>query len=64
MRLATEVTGGQSWLVKTNLGWLQDRSLRIQCLKFTDQSNPLLTVYRTGLRKKNDINRNKVIYNY
>ena len=60
----SEVTGKLSWQVKTNLGWLQDRSLRINCLKFTDQSNQLLNIYKTGLRKKNDINRNKVIYNY
>jgi len=52
------------WLVKSELGWLQDVSLRIQCVKFQDATNQLLTNYKQKLRKKHDINRNKLIYNY
>ena len=45
-------------------GWLEDRSLRVECAMFQDGTNTLLNTYKTKLRKKNDINRNKVIYNY
>lgn len=45
-------------------GWLEDKSLRVECAMFQDGTNTLLNTYKTKLRKKNDINRNKVIYNY
>ena len=53
-----------AWLVSSAQGWLEDRSLRVECVMFQDGTNTLLNTYKTKLRKKNDINRNKVIYNY
>ena len=59
-----DVTRGQAWLVSTGQGWLEDSSLRVECVKFQDGTNTLLNTYKNKLRKKNDINRNKVIVNY
>ena len=59
-----EVTRAGTWLVSSDQGWLGDTSLRVECVMFQDGTNSLLNTYKTKLRKKNDINRNKVIYNY
>ena len=40
------------------------RSLRLTCVLFEDKANPILNLYKSKLRKKNDHNRNVVIYNY
>ena len=56
--------GFRPWLVSSAQGWLEDKSLRVECAMFQDGTNTLLNTYKTKLRKKNDINRNKVIYNY
>ena len=62
-RVASDTGGGQ-WLVSSEQGWLPDHTLRIHCDTFSDGSNQLLNNYRQKLRKKNDINRNKLIYNF
>ena len=60
-----KVTGFQSWMVRSvQFGLLADSSLRLECVLFQDNSNVLLNTYKNKLRKANDINRNKVIYNY
>ena len=59
-----EVTRTITWLVSAKQGWLEDNSLAVECVMFHDGSNTLLNTFKTKLRKKNDINRNKVIYNY
>ena len=59
-----EVTRTITWLVSAKQGWLEDNSLVVECVMFQDGSNTLLNTFKTKLRKKNDINRNKVIYNY
>ena len=59
------ITASQSWMVRTaKFGLLADSSLRLECVLFKDNSNVLLNTYKNKLRKANDINRNKVIYNY
>ena len=64
-RLGELTMGRGAWQVRTGgQGWLEDRSLRVECAMFQDGTNTLLNTYKTKLRKKNDINRNKVIYNY
>ena len=64
MRKYLHIRGSRAWLVSSDQGWLEDRILRVECTKFQDGTNTLLNTYKTKLRKKNDINRNKVIYNY
>ena len=61
--LSEQVTR-QPWLISSDLGWLTDPGLRVECVQFQDGANKLLNNYKQKLRKKNDINRNKVIYNY
>ena len=59
------ITESQSWMVNSvKFGLLTDNSLRLECVLFQDSSNILLNTYKNKLRKANDINRNKVIYNY
>ena len=58
------ITGLKPWLVTSQSGLLLDNSLTVECVKFEDNSNSLLNTYKNNLRKTNDINRNKIIYNY
>ena len=58
------ITGFKPWLITSQSGLLLDSSLSVECVKFEDNSNSLLNTYKNNLRKTNDINRNKIIYNY
>ena len=59
------ITRFQPWMVSSvKFGLLADSSLKLECVLFQDNSNVLLNTYKNKLRKANDINRNKVIYNY
>ena len=81
-----EKSSFRPFMVKSQLGWLEDkyaristfefsyfslssshisfRSLRLTCVLFEDKANPILNLYKSKLRKKNDFNGNVVIYNY
>ena len=58
------ITAFKPWLVTSEFGLLADSSLRLECVTFEDNSNTLLNTYKNKLRKTEDINRNKIIYNY
>ncbi|XP_023325642.1 uncharacterized protein LOC111699258 [Eurytemora carolleeae] len=61
---ADEIGLIKPFLVKSNekyQGWLQDRSLRIECVKFFDPNNPDLREFLKNRRTEE--NRNRVVYN-